>query len=261
MKIAVTGKGGVGKTTIAAVLSRLFSEEGKKVLAVDADPDANLAQAFGLKKEDISHIKPIAEMTELIEERTGAKPGAMGGIFKLNPRVDDIPDEFGYRFGNIVLLITGRSKEAASGCYCPENVLLRRLLKHLVTERDEAVIIDMEAGIEHLTRGTAEAVDAFIVVVEPGQRSLQTANTVKEMAKGLGVKRVFVIANKMRSEKDILFIKEGIGDMEFLGAIGFDPKIVEADMSGIAPFECSPSLLSEMNGIKKKMEERLAQRA
>jgi len=251
VKIAVTGKGGVGKTTVAAALSRVYASEGNRVLAVDADPDANLASAFGLAPEEVQKLRPIAEMTELIEERTGARPGAMGGMFKLNPRVDDIPEEFGKRFDNIVLLITGRSKEAASGCYCPENVLLRRLIKHLIVERDEVVILDMEAGIEHLTRGTAEAVDAFIVVVEPGTRSLQTAETIKKMALGLGIKRVFAVANKVRSGADIEFIKQGIGDMIFAGSIGFNPSIIEADMKGEAPF--NPRLMEEIKKIKEAL--------
>ncbi len=257
MKIAVTGKGGVGKTTISATLSHIFAEEGKRVLAVDADPDANLASAFGISREKISEIKPIAEMTELIEERTGAKPGTLGGIFRLNPKVDDIPEEYGYKFDGITLLITGRSKEAASGCYCPENVFLRRLLRHLVVERDEVVIIDMEAGIEHLTRGTAEAVDAFVVVVEPGQRSIQTALTVKEMAKSLGVKNVFVAANKVRGEQDVNFIKQGIKDMIFIGALSYDASILEADMKGIAPYENSPALVKEVKEMKNSLEQHL----
>jgi CO dehydrogenase maturation factor len=254
MKIAITGKGGVGKTTLSAVLSHLFAHDGKRVIAVDADPDANLAQALGVKPPDIEKIRPIADMPELIEERTGAKPGSMGGIFKLNPRVDDLPEEIGYKFNSITLLVAGKSKAAASGCYCPENVLLRRLLKHLVVERDEVVVVDMEAGIEHLTRGTAEAVDAFIVVVEPGQRSIQTANTVKEMAKGLGVKHVFVVANKVRSDSDVSFLKEHIKGMEFLGEIRFDQSVMDADVRGDSPFNAASEIVEEIRGIKKKLE-------
>jgi CO dehydrogenase maturation factor len=258
MKIAVTGKGGVGKTTVSATLSHVYSQEGKKVLAVDADPDANLAAAFGIGRDEVSKIRPIAEMTELIEERTGAKPGTSGGIFKLNPRVDDIPDECGYRFDNTVLIITGKSKEAATGCYCPENVFLRRLLKHLIVERDEVVVVDMEAGIEHFTRGTAEAVDAFIVVVEPGQRSIQTALAVKDLAKGLGVGQVFVLANKTRSKDDIDFIKQHIGDMTFIGSLKFKPEVVEADIKGLPPYEVSKTLLKEIKEIREKIEGHLA---
>jgi CO dehydrogenase maturation factor len=254
MKIAITGKGGVGKTTLSALLSYLYSSEGKKVIAVDADPDANLSTALGIDKSEIEKLKPIAEMADLVEERTGAKPGASGGIFKINPRVDDIPEGFGYRFNNMTLLIMGKSKFAASGCYCPEHALLRRLLKHLIVERDEVVIVDMEAGIEHLTRGTAEGVEAFIVVVEPGQRSLQTALHVKELAEGLGVKRVFVVANKVRNEQDVEFIRNNAHDIEFLGKMSFNDSIMEADIQGLPSYKASGNAVQEAEHIKKNLE-------
>lgn len=254
MKIAVTGKGGVGKTTVSSLLSHLYSSEGKKVIAVDADPDANLASALGIAKADVDKIRPIAEISELIEERTGAKPGTSGGIFRINPKVDDIPEGFGYKLGNITLLVMGKSKLAASGCYCPEHALLRRLLKHLIVERGEVVIVDMEAGIEHLTRGTAEGVDAFIVVVEPGQRSIQTASAVKGLAKDLGVKKVFVIANKVRKQEDVDFIRKNLGDIEFLGQISFNNDIVESDISGQPSHMASPQILEEAKKIKTSLE-------
>ncbi len=254
MKIAITGKGGVGKTTLSAVLSYLFRDEGKRVIAVDADPDANLASALGIPREAISSIKPITELTELIAERTGAIPGQMGGVFRLNPKVDDIPETIGYRIDGIILLTIGKSKSAASGCYCPENVFLRRLLKHLVVERDEVVIVDMEAGIEHLTRGTAEGVDAFIVVVEPGSRSIQTALTVKEMARDLGVKRVFVVGNKIRNEEDKEFIIKSVGDLEILGFIEFNHEIMEADIKGVSPYDLSKKAVEEIRTIKERLK-------
>ncbi len=258
MKIAITGKGGVGKTTLSAVLSYLFAAEGRRVIAVDADPDANLAQALGVSAEAMKKIVPIADMAELIEERTGAKAGSMGAMFKLNPKVDDLTEGFGYKLDGITLLVMGKPKSAAAGCYCPENVLLRRLLKHLVLERGEVVIADMEAGIEHLTRGTAEAVDAFIVVVEPGQRSLQTAHAVKEMAKGLGVKSVFVVANKVRSQADKAFLEERVRDMELIGTISFNQSVMDAEMKGTPPFEGTSGAMEEIKAIKKKLEMRVA---
>jgi CO dehydrogenase maturation factor len=257
MKIAITGKGGVGKTTLSALLSYIFSSEGKRVIAVDADPDANLPQALGISHDESEKIRPIAEITELIEERTGAKPGTIGGIFKINPKVDDIPEGFGYRINGISLLVMGKSKTAASGCYCPENALLRRLLKHLIVERDEVVIVDMEAGIEHLTRGTAEGVDAFVVVVEPGQRSLQTAGQVKELAKDLGVQKVFVVANKVRNDEDISFIRNAVGDMEVVGSMSFSNDIMESDIKGLPSYKASPRVVDEARKIKNTLETRV----
>lgn len=253
MKIAITGKGGVGKTTLSSILSHIYASEGKRIIAVDADPDANLASALGVPKADAEKIRPIAEMSDLIAERTGARPGTSGGIFRINPRVDDIPEEFGYKLGNIILLITGKSKEAASGCYCPENVFLKRLLKHLVVNRDEVVIVDMEAGIEHLTRGTTESVDAFIVVVEPGQRSIQTANTVKKMAKELGVKKVFVVANKIRRQEDLDFINSQLHDTTLIGYIGFSHEIMESDIAGVSPFSIK-NAVDDVMKIRKALE-------
>ncbi|HIJ59306.1 MAG TPA: AAA family ATPase [Nitrospirae bacterium] len=254
MKIAITGKGGVGKTTLSAVLARLYAKENRKVIAVDADPDANLSQALGLKEENIASIKPLAEMADLIEERTGAKPGSSGGIFKLNPKVDDIPESIGYKFDGITILMMGKPKGANSGCYCPENVLLKRLLKHLFTERKDVIIVDMEAGIEHMTRGTAEGVDAFIVVVEPGKRSIQTAFAVKDMAKGMGVDKVFVVINKARSELDIEFVKGELKDLDVLGVIGYHQSIVDADMAGNSPFLVSTEAVYEITKIKERLD-------
>ncbi len=257
MKIAITGKGGVGKTTLASLLAYLYAEEGRRVIAVDADPDANLASALGISKEEAEKIRPIADMAGLIEERTGAKPGTSGGIFKLNPKVDDLPEGIGYRLDGIILLTMGKLKAAASGCYCPENVLLRSLLKHLIVQRSEVVIVDMEAGIEHLTRGTAEFVDAFIVVVEPGQRSLQTAKTVFKMAENLGVHKVFVIANKVRGPDDLSFIKENMKEMGVIGSITFSHAVMEADMKGGSPTMYSKETVQEVRELKKRIEKDL----
>ena len=247
MKIAVSGKGGVGKTTFSALLIRTLNEQGKHVLAIDADPDANLAGAVGIA--DAESIVPISEMKDLVYERTEAKPGSIGGFFKLNPRVDDLPDALSARLGNIKLMRLGGVKKGGSGCICPESTLLRALITHIVLARNEVVVMDMEAGIEHLGRATAQAVDKLLVVVEPGRRSIDTAEHIKVLAAGIGLKNIALVGNKIRSDNDIAFLKEHLSDFTFLGFLPYDDALVEADVKGISPFDVDTSakaIMAEM---------------
>jgi CO dehydrogenase maturation factor len=240
MKLAVSGKGGVGKTTFAALLIRTLNEEGKRVLAIDADPDANLAAGLGIA--DADKIIPIADMEELVFERTGAKPGSIGGYFKLNPKVDDLPDAVSVKMDNIKLMRLGGIKKGGAGCICPESALLRALVMHIVLARDEVVVMDMEAGIEHLGRATAKAVDKLIVVVEPGRRSIDTAEHIRKLAGEIGLKRIAVVGNKVRSDKDESFLKTHLNDFDFLGFLPYDEALIEADLNGVSPFDVgSPS--------------------
>lgn len=235
MKLAVSGKGGVGKTTFAALLIRTLNDLGKHVLAIDADPDANLAAALGIPNAD--KITPIAEMKGLIFERTEARPGSIGGFFKLNPKVDDLPEALSAKLDNIKLMRLGGVQKGGSGCICPESTLLRALVTHIVLARDEVVVMDMEAGIEHLGRATASAVDKLIVVVEPGRRSIDTAEHIHKLASEIGLKTIAVVGNKIRSKKDEEFLKKHLGNFEFLGFIPYDDALIEADLEGVSPFD------------------------
>lgn len=250
LKLAITGKGGVGKTTLAGLLARLYAQEGYRVLAIDADPDANLASAVGFSPAEAARIAPISGMADLIEERTGARPGSQAPMFRLNPRVDDIPDRFSAIHEGVKLLLMGTVKKGGSGCVCPENVLLRQLVRHLLLGRQEVVILDMEAGIEHLGRGTAEAVDALIVVVEPGRRSLQTAEQIRQLASDIHIPHVFIVGSKVRGKEDEAFIREGLPQMEVLGLISFNPDIAEADRRGASPFDLAPQSVAEASSIR-----------
>ncbi len=250
MKIAVTGKGGVGKTTVAAILARLYSHQGDFVLAVDADPDANLASAIGFSELEISKIQPLSSLSSFIEERTGARPGAGGGFFKINPRVDDVVDRFGIQFENIRLISIGKPKPGGTGCYCPENVFIKSLVTHLILKKDEMLIVDMEAGIEHLGRGTAKAVDALLIVVEPGKRSLQTAKEIRKLALDLGILRVFLVANKLHHTQDEDFFRKNLSDFEIIGFLPFDKALIEADTNGQAPFPTCRRVIQEIEKIK-----------
>ncbi len=240
MKLAVSGKGGVGKTTFAALLARSLDLQGKHVLAIDADPDANLAAALGIR--DADKITPISEMKDLIYSRTGAQPGSIGGFFKLNPKVDDLPDALSARLNRIKLMRLGGVQKGGMGCICPESALLRALVQHIVLGRDEVVIMDMEAGIEHLGRSTAKAVDRLIVVVEPGRRSIDTAGHIRQLALEIGLKAFAVVGNKIRAPEDEAFLRRHLPDFEFLGFIPYDNALIEADLMGVSPFDVdSPS--------------------
>lgn len=235
MKLAVSGKGGVGKTTFSALLIRTLSDMGKKVLAIDADPDANLAAALGIADSD--KIRPIAEMKEMIFERTGAQPGSIGGFFKLNPKVDDLPDALSVKKDNIKLMRLGSVKKGGGGCLCPESTLLKALVMHIVLARDEVVVLDMEAGIEHLGRATAKAVDKLIVVVEPGRRSIETAENIRRLASEIHLERLYVVGNKIRSPKDEEFIRKYLPDFDILGFLPFGDELIEADLDGRSPYD------------------------
>lgn len=247
MKIAVSGKGGVGKTTFSALLIRTLNAQGKHVLAIDADPDANLAAALGIA--DADKIIPIAEMKDLIFERTEAKPGSIGGFFKLNPKVDDLPEKLSAKLDHIKLMRLGGVKKGGAGCICPESTLLKALITHIVLARDEVVVMDMEAGIEHLGRATASAVDRLLVVVEPGRRSIDTAGHIRQLASEIGLKQIAVIANKIRTQKDRDFLQKHLSDFEILGFIPYDDAFIEADVNGISPYDVDSVALSVVQSI------------
>jgi len=260
MKLAITGKGGVGKTTLTSLLAWIYSTEGNKVIAIDANPDANLATALGISVDEARHITPIAELQDLIQERTGAKPSSFGTFFKLNPKVDDIPERFSIQKDGIKLLVMGTVKRGGSGCLCPEGALLKSLVSHLVVSRSEVVIMDMDAGVENLGRGTAKDVDAFIIVVEPGQRSFQTAQAIRDLAKDLGIKKCYIVGSKTHNDDERQFIIDNLPNFEVLGFINYHPEVAEADRLGKSVFETAPAAVAEAKNIKKKLEQIISRR-
>ncbi len=248
MKLAITGKGGVGKTTLSSTLARLYAEEGRQVLAADVDPDANLGLALGLSQEEVDAIIPISKMRTLVEERTGANDA--NKFFKLNPYVADIPEKYAKEINGVKLLVMGTVDVGGSGCVCPEHVMLKAILSSLTFRKDDVVVMDMEAGLEHLGRGTAANMDQFIVVVEPGARSVQTYSNVKRLAKDLGVSQVRVVANKIRDQRDEDYIRSVIPPEDFLGCIHYNPEIMDADRMGKSPYDFCPAAIDEIRAIK-----------
>ena len=229
MKLAISGKGGTGKTTLAALLARFWAEQGKDIIAVDADPDANLAGALGLASDET--ITPISDMRQFILDRTDAKAG-YGSYFKLNPKVDDIPERFSYRLDGIRLLVLGGAATGGAGCICPESALLKALVTHLLLTPEQIVILDMEAGVEHLGRATAQAVSTMVMVVEPGQRSIQTALNVQRLAAQIGITNVGAVINKTTEGLEIDLLAASLGDVPILGTLPYDPAIAKADLEG-----------------------------
>jgi CO dehydrogenase maturation factor len=254
MKLAIAGKGGVGKTTLAGLLARSYAEDGNRVLAIDADPDANLASAIGISAQRVAGLQPISKMKELAKERTGASEG-YGSLFILNPKVDDLPERFFVEHKGVSLLVMGTVDQGGSGCVCPEHTLVRSLMKHLLLDRNDIVILDMEAGIEHLGRATAESVDALIVVVEPGKRSLQTAAQVEKLAGDIGIRNIVYVASKVNGAEDQSFISSALPQRQFLGTISTNEKIREADRTGTSPYEIGGALLDEVVVIKQRLAE------
>lgn len=249
MKIAVTGKGGVGKSTVVGMLARALADDGWSVMALDADPDANLASAIGVPADRLETLLPISKMKDLAKQRTGASDTA-GTHFILNPRVDDIPDRFCIEHHGIKLLLMGTVDHAGGGCVCPEHALVRTLLRHILTRRRECVLIDMEAGIEHFGRGTVEAVDLLIVVVEPGSRSLQTAAQIERLARGLGITRICHVANKVATAADQEFLADNAERLSLLLSLPFDVDVQAADQRGESCYDGSQACRDRAQALK-----------
>jgi CO dehydrogenase maturation factor len=250
IKIAISGKGGVGKTTLSGTLARLFARKGYDVLAIDADPSMNLASALGIKNPPM----PLTEFKELIDERAGGP----AGVFKLNPKVDDIVEKFGVTGpDNVKLLVMGTIERGGSGCMCPASSFLKALMRHVILKLNSVVVLDMEAGVEHLGRGTTKGIDYMLIVVEPGARSIETAGRIVKLARQIDISKFGAVINKAGGDVKDITDKLKEYDIPVIGVIPFDSSLVQADMDNIAPVDTGSPAIVAIKAIFEKLSEGL----
>ena len=252
MNLAIVGKGGVGKTTLAASLARRLERKGRSVVAVDADPDGNLASALGVPPERAP--EPIVHMRELVLERTGARDEGWGVMFKLNPKVDDLPERFAVDAGGVRLLVLGTVETGGKGCLCPESAVLKALLQHLLLRVGDAVILDMEAGLEHMGRASASGVDAMIAVVEPGMRSVRTAERVGKLASDIGVKNVYVVMNRVSDDGERDVLKKALEGRKVLGVLPVSKALARADLEGRSADVDDPAFVGAVDRVGEALD-------
>lgn len=257
-KIAIGGKGGVGKTTVCAVWAQLFAEDGFDVLAIDADPNTNLALAFGLPPEQSP--QPLIRMKELIAERTGTGKDAVGAYFRLNPKVSDLPEKYSLEVGKLKppagglkLLTLGAITQGGAGCACPEGAFLKALLMHTILQRQELVLVDLAAGVEFMGRASVQGIDALVLIVEPGGRSIETANNMAKMAKELGIGCVAAIANKITESSQTDLIKSQLKDIVLLGTLQYSRSLQQVDLKRAPVIEADTEVIEQLQQAKLQL--------
>jgi len=253
VKIAIGGKGGVGKTTVCAIWAQLFAESGFNVLAIDADPNTTLASAFGIASQQCP--EPLIKMKQLIAERTGTGKDAVGAYFRLNPKVSDLPEKYWLDANGSKLLVLGAITHGGAGCACPEGAFLKALLTHTILQRQELVLVDLAAGVEFLGRASVQGIDAFVAVVEPGGRSIETANNIAKMAKELGIDCVGTIVNKITEAAQAEVIKSQLKDTTLLGTLRYSRSLQEADLRREAVFGADAEVTEHLKQAKNKLVE------
>ncbi len=253
LKIAIGGKGGVGKSSICAVLAELFAEDGYDVLAIDADPNTSLALAFGIESQRCP--EPLIKMKQLIGERTAATKDSVGAYFRLNPKVNDLPEKYWIEAGKVKLLVMGAITQAGAGCACPEGAFLKALLTHTILQRQEMVLVDLAAGVEFMGRASVQGIDALVIVVEPGYRSIETANKIAGMARQLSIKSIVAVANKITDPEEIGIIQSQLGDIVMIGSLPYSKSVQQADLRCGPVIKADPEFTERLREAKNRLKE------
>jgi len=249
LKIAVSGKGGAGKSTVSAQLVRCFTLQQKPVFAVDADPDANLGLVLGLDPEQLDSLRPLIELQDVIT----AKNFGGGSFVDLNPDVDDVLENYTLQDGILRFLKMGAIKQGGSACYCKENSFLNAVLTTMLLDRPEAVVLDMSAGIEHLTRGTARGIRMMLVVVEPTRAGVSTARAVDRLSADLQIEQVLFVGNKVRSDEDRAYLESSLPPERFAGMVPFSEQVLERARRGEPLVSGREDLLPGLEKIYEKL--------
>jgi CO dehydrogenase maturation factor len=254
MKIAISGKGGVGKTTIMALIARELKKKGKDVLVIDADPSPHMAETLGINHSE--QITPIADMTKLLAERSGKTPGSP--FYQMNPQVNDLLENFMVKQDGLKLMVLGAIQKADTGCACPESHVLRKMLKKMLLTADEVVLLDMEAGVEHLGRGTVAGADHLLIVVIPSRSSIRTALKIKKLADEVRIPHISFVGNLVQGEDDRDFLEQGLAarpiaffpDSQAVRKAERNetPVVQLEDQLGDAPAELINALFAEQEG-------------
>ena len=242
LRIAVAGKGGVGKTTLTGLLAAHFADQGRGVLAIDADPSPCLGPALGFSEAELAELVPLSAMDELLDERSGGRTG----IYRLNPSVADLPERLTLARGTLRLLLLGSVQHGGAGCFCPASSVLRELVHHLMLSEGEVVLLDLYAGVEHLGRATAESVDVMVVVAGPNPRSIATAHQVRRMANEIGIDRLVLVGNGIRDDVDAEYFMNGVGDFEVAGLVHASPEALVAERAGRTLYGADPLVATEI---------------
>lgn len=260
VKVAIGGKGGVGKTTVSAVWARLFAVDGLDVLAIDADSDANLWSAFGI--DPGRRPEPLINMRALISERTGGGKEAVGAYFKLNPHVADLPEKFWIDLnhcdgGSLRLLTLGGLKHGGGGCACPEGAFLKAMLTNTILHRRELAIVDMAAGVEFMGRASIQGIDALVTVVEPGSRSIATAINIATMGRDLGIHTVAAVLNKITDPGQAEAVESPLAaeGIVTLGRIEYSPSVQQADLNQDSVFNADEETVDALKLAKTRLSE------